>query len=147
MSKFMDPTRASLNEAQSARDVFVIRLAEVYLIAAEAQMKLGNLQAAADYINVVRTRAAKSGKSAAMQITSAEVTLDFILDERARELAGEQIRWFDLKRTGKLLDRVRADAPDNAVNIQEYHVLRPIPQTQLDAVTNKTEFTQNQGYQ
>ncbi|QHW00024.1 RagB/SusD family nutrient uptake outer membrane protein [Spirosoma endbachense] len=147
LSKFMDPTRASLNEAQSARDVFVIRLAEVYLIAAEAQMKLGNLQAAADYINTVRSRAAKPGKAAAMQIASAQVTLDFILDERARELAGEQIRWFDLKRTGKLLERVRADAPDNAVNIVDYHVLRPIPQTQLDAITNKTEFTQNQGYQ
>lgn len=147
LSKFMDPTRPSLNEAQSARDVFVIRLAEVYLIAAEAQMKLGNLQAAADYINVLRTRASKPGKTAAMQITPTQVTLDFILDERARELAGEQIRWFDLKRTGKLLERVRAYAPDNAVNIQDYHVLRPIPQTQLDAVTNKTEFTQNQGYQ
>lgn len=147
LSKFMDPTRASLNEAQSARDVFVIRLAEVYLIAAEAQMKLGNLQAAADYINVLRTRAAKSGKAAAMQITSAQITLDYILDERARELAGEQIRWFDLKRTGKLLERIRANAPDNAVNLQDFQVLRPIPQTQLDAITNKTEFTQNQGYQ
>ncbi|QJW91605.1 RagB/SusD family nutrient uptake outer membrane protein [Spirosoma taeanense] len=147
LSKFMDPTRASLNEAQSARDVFVIRLAEVYLIAAEAQMKLGNLQAAADYINVLRTRAAKAGKTAAMQIAPAQVTLDFILDERARELAGEQIRWFDLKRTGKLLERIRTYAPDNAVNLQDYHVVRPIPQTQLDAVTNKSEFTQNQGYQ
>lgn len=147
LSKFMDPTRANLNEAQSARDVFVIRLAEVYLIAAEAQMKLGSLQAAADYINVLRTRAAKPGKTAAMQITAAQVTLDFILDERARELAGEQIRWFDLKRTGKLIERIRAYAPDNAVNLQDFHVLRPIPQTQLDAVTNKTEFGQNQGYQ
>ncbi|GAA4397141.1 RagB/SusD family nutrient uptake outer membrane protein [Nibrella viscosa] len=147
LSKFMDPTRPSFNEAQSARDVFVIRLAEVYLIAAEAQMKLGNLQAAADYINVLRTRAAKPGKVAAMQILPAQVTIDFILDERARELAGEQLRWFDLKRTGKLLERIRAYAPDNAVNLQDYHVLRPIPQTQLDAVTNKAEFTQNQGYQ
>ncbi len=147
LSKFMDPTRASLNEAQSARDVFVIRLAEVYLIAAEAQLKLGNLQAAADYINVIRTRAAKAGKSAAMQIKADQVTLDFILDERARELAGEQIRWFDLKRTGKLIERIKAYAPDNAVNLQDYHTVRPIPQTQLDAVTNKSEFTQNAGYQ
>jgi len=147
LSKFMDPTRASLNEAQSARDVFVIRLAEVYLIAAEAQMKLGNLQAAADYVNVLRTRAAKTGKAAAMQATSAQMTLDFMLDERARELAGEQLRWFDLKRTGKLLERIRANSPDNMVNLQEHHVLRPIPQTQLDAITNKTEFAQNAGYQ
>ncbi len=147
LSKFMDGTRPSLNEAQSARDVFVIRLAEVYLIAAEAQLKLNNLAAAAEYINVIRTRAAKPGKAAEMRVTSAQITLDFILDERARELAGEQIRWFDLKRTGKLLERVKAHAPDNADNIQSHHVLRPIPQTQLDAVTNKDEFKQNAGYQ
>ncbi|PWK27670.1 putative outer membrane starch-binding protein [Arcicella aurantiaca] len=147
LSKFMDATRASLNEAQSARDVFVIRLAEVYLIAAEAQMKLGNNTDAATYINVLRTRAAKTGKAAAMQISPAQVTLDFILDERARELAGEQLRWFDLKRTGKLVERIKAYAPDNAINLSSYHVLRPIPQSQLDAVTNKAEFTQNAGYQ
>ncbi|WP_324680037.1 RagB/SusD family nutrient uptake outer membrane protein [Hymenobacter sp. GOD-10R] len=147
LTKFMDPTRPSLNEAQSARDVFVIRLAEVYLIAAEAQLKLGNTQAAADYVNVLRTRAAKPGRAAAMQVNAAQMSLDFMLDERARELAGEQLRWFDLKRTGKLVDRIKLYSPDNAVNIQSYHTLRPIPQTQLDAVTNKSEFTQNLGYQ
>ena len=147
LSKFMDPTRASLNEAQSARDVFVIRLAEVYLIAAEAQMQLGNLQLAADYINVLRTRAAKPGKTASMQIKPAQLNIDFILDERARELAGEQIRWFDLKRTGKLVERIKAHSPDNAINVQAFHILRPIPQTQLDAVVNKDEFKQNEGYQ
>ncbi len=147
LAKFMDPTRASLNEAQSARDVFVIRLAEVYLIAAEAAMQLGDLAGAAAYVNVVRTRAAKPGKTAAMQVKSSDITLDFILDERARELAGEQLRWFDLKRTGKLVERIRKYAPDNAVNIQEHHTIRPIPQTQLDAVVNKNEFKQNAGYQ
>lgn len=147
LAKFMDPTRASLNEAQSARDVFVIRLAEVYLIAAEAAMQLGDLAGAAAYVNVVRTRAAKPGKTVAMQIKSSDITLDFILDERARELAGEQLRWFDLKRTGKLVERIQKYAPDNAVNIQEHHTVRPIPQTQLDAVVNKNEFKQNAGYQ
>jgi hypothetical protein len=82
-----------------------------------------------------------------MQITAADVTLDFILDERAREFAGEQLRWFDLKRTGKLLDRVKALNPDVASKIQSYHTVRPIPQSQLDAVTNRSEFTQNPGYQ
>jgi hypothetical protein len=144
--KFADPTRTSINEAQSARDVFVIRFAELYLIAAEAEFNLGNTTAAATYLNVIRSRAAKPGKVAEMQVSAAQVTLDLILDERAREFAGEQLRWFDLKRSGKLLERVKAYNP-NAATIQDFHLVRPIPRTQIDAVTNKDEFKQNPGYQ
>ncbi|PWJ57837.1 SusD-like starch-binding protein associating with outer membrane [Dyadobacter jejuensis] len=146
LTKHMDNTRSSANEAQSARDAYVIRLAEVYLIAAEAQLKLGKLDSAAVNINIVRNGAAKPGKVANMLITPSQVTVDFILDERAREFAGEQMRWFDLKRTGKLVERVKAHNP-NATDIQPFHVLRPIPRAQLDAVTNRVEFAQNEGYQ
>jgi hypothetical protein len=145
--KFMDASRPSFNEAQSEKDAFVIRLSELHLIAAEAQLKLGNTDSAAYWINIVRERAAKPGKENEMAITPAQVTLDFILDERAREFAGEQLRWFDLKRTDKLVERVKLHNPDVNPNIQTYHYLRPIPRTQLDAVTNKDEFTQNTGYQ
>ena len=144
--KFMDPTRPNIQERQSGRDCFVIRLAEMYLIVAEAKFKLGDLNSAAYYINQIRTRAALPGHVAQMQITPAQVNLDFILDERARELCGEQLRWFDLKRTGKLIERVNAMNPVAAQYIQPYHLVRPIPQTVLDAVTNKSEFTQNPGY-
>lgn len=147
LTKHLDPTRATYNEAQSSRDAFVIRFAELFLIKAEAKMKLGDLDSAAYYINIIRTRAAKPGHEAAMEITPAQVTLDFILDERAREFAGEQLRWFDLKRTGKLIDRVQSLNPNAAPNIQPYHVVRPIPQSQLDGVLNRDEFTQNEGYQ
>ncbi|MCX2483536.1 RagB/SusD family nutrient uptake outer membrane protein [Pedobacter sp. MR2016-24] len=146
LSKFLDPTRTSANEAQSARDVFVIRFAEMYMIAAEAELNLGNPGGAVPYINAIRTRAAKPGKVADMQVTADQITLDFILDERAREFAGEQMRWFDLKRTGKLLERVKAHNP-NALNIQDFHLVRPIPRSQMDAVTNPAEFKQNPGYQ
>lgn len=146
LNKFDDPTRTSINEAQSARDVFVIRFAELYLIAAEAELNLGNTTAAATYLNVVRTRAAKAGKVADMLVSPEQVTQDFILDERAREFAGEQIRWFDLKRTGKLIDRVKTYNP-NATAIAAFNEVRPIPRTQIDAVTNKDEFKQNPGYQ
>lgn len=146
LSKFKDSTRTSIAEAQSARDVFMIRLAEMYLIAAEAKMKTGDNDSAAYYINQIRTRAALPGRTAQMQITSAQVNLDFILDERARELAGEQLRWFDLKRTGKLQERLQTMNPDAAAYFKTYHLVRPIPQSQLDAVTNKTEFTQHTGY-
>ncbi|MDO7851655.1 RagB/SusD family nutrient uptake outer membrane protein [Hymenobacter convexus] len=146
LRKFDDPTRATATVTESARDANLLRLGDIYLIAAEAQFRNGKLDSAAYYINQIRTRAALPGRTAAMQITASQVTLDFILDERARELAGEQVRWFDLKRTGKLLDRVRANNPDAAPNIQDYHVLRPIPQSDLDAVTNKSDFRQNPGY-
>jgi len=146
LSKFLDPTRTSINEVQSARDAFVIRLAEMYLIAAEAKLKLGDADSAAYYINQIRTRAALPGHTAQMQITAAQVNLDFVLDERARELCGEQLRWFDLKRTGKLASRIQSMNPDAAKYFQPFHALRPIPQTQLDAVTNKDVFTQNPNY-
>jgi hypothetical protein len=147
LKKFMDPTRSSINEQISPRDVFVIRLAEMYLIAGEAEFKMNNLQKAADYINVVRERAALPGHKTDMDAKPADITLDFILDEYAREFAGEQLRWFVLKREGKLVDRVKAHNPDAGKNIQPYHVVRPIPQNQLDAVTNPDDFKQNPGYQ
>ena len=147
LTKHTDPTRATFNEAQSAKDFFVIRFAELYLIAAEAQHKLGRNDSAAYYMNFVRERAAKPGQAANMRVSASDITLDFILDERAREFAGEQMRWFDLKRTNTLKSRIQRYNPDVAPNIQDFHTVRPIPQSQLDEITNKSEFTQNPGYQ
>ena len=147
LKKFLDPTRPSVAEQQSARDAYIFRLADIILTAAEAKHKLGENSAAADLINLVRRRAVITGLPVnSLDITAADVNIDFILDERARELAGEQWRWFDLKRTGKLFDRVKANNPQGGANIKDFHSLRPIPQNQMDAVTNKTEFTQNPGY-
>ena len=146
LKKFDDPNRATANEIQSTHNVPVFRLAEMYLIAAEAQMKLTKLDSAAYFINKVRTRAAVPGHEAAMQVAPSAVTLDYVLDERAREFAGEQLRWLDLKRTGKLISRVKAYNPDAGANIKDFHVLRPIPLAQMGAVTNKGEFIQNPGY-
>ena len=144
--KFMDPLRTSVNAVDGRRDFPVIRLAEMYLIAAEAALMQNNMDVAADYINVIRTRAAIPGKEAEMMVTAGDIDLDFILDERARELVGEMHRWYDLKRTGKLLERVRKYNLDAAPNIKEMHLVRPIPQTQIDRVTNPGDFSQNPGY-
>lgn len=144
--KFMDPTRESVNQMSSGRDCVIIRLAEMYLIAAEAQNFLNQKEQAAESINVIRRRAAFPGKEQNMEIAADDITIDFILDERARELGGEMMRWFDLKRTDKLVERVKLHNPDAASNIQSYHVNRPIPTSMLDAVTNKEEFKQNDGY-
>jgi starch-binding outer membrane protein, SusD/RagB family len=100
-------------------------------------------------VNAVRTRAAKPGQQAAMQVTAADLNMDFILDERARELFGEGHRWFDLARTGTLIERVkRWNADARPFITAGKHELRPIPQTQIDRTKNEdgTEFAQNPGY-
>jgi starch-binding outer membrane protein, SusD/RagB family len=146
LRKHLDPARPDAQTLFGTRDLVMIRLGEMYLIAAEAAWKQGKSGIAADHINVLRTRAAKSGKEAEMLVTSEDINLDFILDERARELMGEMHRWYDLKRTGTLLERVRRYNKDAAPNIKEMHLVRPIPQTQIDRVSNPGEFTQNPGY-
>ena len=145
LSKFDDPARPTINEDRSTRDAFVFRIAEMYLIAAEA-LKDADPTEALSYMNQLRVKRAIPGKEAEMQISQEQLSLDFILDERARELGGEQLRWFDLKRTNKLIERVKAHHPDGGANIQTWHMVRPIPRVQLDAVFNKQEFIQNPGY-
>lgn len=145
----------------SLRPFIVYRFAETYLIAAEAAFRLGNLPEAANLINVVRTRAASSAGTVTNMTanTLADLTaggIDYILDERTRELAGEQIRWIDLVRTGKLIERVNlhnntpARPGATVPNPQPHHVLRPIPQGQIDASIDPTQddgkYPQNQGY-
>jgi starch-binding outer membrane protein, SusD/RagB family len=98
------------------------------------------------YVNDLRKKRAVPGKEADMEVTAKDLNIDFILDERARELAGELFRWYDLKRTGKLVSYVQKYNMDAKANIKETHMLRPIPQVQLDAITNKEEFKQNPGY-
>jgi hypothetical protein len=146
LRKFLDPLRPSVNETAGRRDFPVIRLAEMYLIATEAAWRQNKGVEAANYVNVLRMRAAKPGKEADMLVDPDEIDLDFILEERARELVGEKFRWYDLKRTGTLLERVKKHNLDAAPNIKEMHLVRPVPQTQIDRVSNPAEFTQNPGY-
>jgi hypothetical protein len=143
--KIDDNLRPSLNETRGSRDFIVYRLGETYLVAAEAMLgRDGNGSNAVDYVNAIRQRAAWPGMEAQMEVTAGDVDLDFILDEWSRECFGEQQRWLDLKRTGKLLERVRAYNPDAAPNIQDFHVLRPIPVNQITRTTN--DYGQNPGY-
>jgi starch-binding outer membrane protein, SusD/RagB family len=131
-------------DALGTRDQFIFRLAETHLLAAEAYLKLNNTTAALNHINAVRKRAATPGNNTAMELS--EVSIDDILDERARELAGEDQRWNDLKRTGKLLERAMLYNERAAVanHLREFHLLRPIPLSQIERTTNI--FAQNPGY-
>jgi len=155
VKKFDDPTAVFSNDGSSHRDIILARLADAYLVSAEAYYKQGDAQTAADRINVVRKRAAESGHTSDMTITANQVDIDFILDERARELLGEYHRWFDLARTGTLVDRTKKYNR----NVQQWFnqginpfkgaggnlkLLRPIPQTAIDL--NHSEVEQNPGY-
>ncbi len=128
----------------SYRSYIIYRFAETYLVGAEAALMKGNTALAADYINTLRRRAAWPGMENDNEIVAGDVTIDFILDERTRELAGEQTRWFDLVRTGKLEERVKLHNPDGSPNVQSYHRLRPIPQDQIDRTVG--DYGQNPGY-
>ena len=97
-------------------------------------------------MNDLRKKRAIPGKETDMEVAAKDLNIDFILAERGRELAGEMLRWFDLKRTGKLVSYVQKYNMDAKANIKETHLLRPIPQVELDAITNKDEFKQNPGY-
>ncbi|MVM38339.1 RagB/SusD family nutrient uptake outer membrane protein [Spirosoma sp. HMF3257] len=147
LQKFLDPTRPDLTYEQGSRDYLAFRLAETYLILAEAQFKSGKTTEATAAINAVRRRAAWPGKESAMEITPAQLDMEMIMQERARELAGEQMRWFDLKRWGNLVERVKLYNPDGAANVKETHNLRPIPQTQIDRTEGgSASFAQNPGF-
>jgi len=144
LNKFIDNTRPNRQHTQGQRDYILMRLGEAYLLRAEARLAQGNVAGATEDINVIRRRAAWDGMELAMEVTPAEVDLDFLLDERAREMDGEGHRWFTLARTGTLVERVRMHNPEASPNIQDYHIVRPIPLQQID----RTEggYEQNPGY-
>lgn len=173
LKKWLDPLRPDMNYEQGSRNFVRMRLAETYLIAAEAYGRKGDYAKAAEFINVVRKRAAyKEGEAKPnewvtvdggdisnitsstekdLMVTASQIStgfIDFMLDERSRETFGEMNRWEDLVRTEKLLERVKKYNPDAASNIKEYHKLRPIPQKHIDRLSPKPtdEEAQNEGY-
>ena len=119
---------------------FIMRMAEVYLIAAEASIYLNQASNALPYINKVRTRAGAKA-------LSGTPTVRTIIDERGRELCGEYCRFYDLKRTGLLKDAtyLKETHPDLGQYFKPEYALRPIPQAFIQAISNGAEY-QNPGY-
>ena len=147
LRKHIDGQRVDRTQFEGGRDYIAFRLADTYLMLAEAQFFAGQVAAATETINVVRRRAAFPGRQAAMEITPDQLNLEFITEERERELIGEQMRWLDLKRWGLLIERVQKYNKQGGPNIKPHHVLRPIPQNQIDrAEGGAAGFPQNPGY-
>lgn len=140
------------------KDWPVMRLGETYLLRAEARFRQGNLQGAADDINVLRDRAFKeyreqAGDTEAGKVSAADIDLDFILDERARELIGEENRRMTLVRTNTLAERIEMNgdkvpyAPEikTIQGFQDFNSLLPIPLSVIQ-LNKDAEIKQNPGY-
>lgn len=129
-------------------DFPIIRLTDIYLIAAEAAICKGSPSEGLEYLNAVRRHAALSTDASEMEVTVNEMTIDYILQERARELCGEQWRWYDLKRTGRLTSDYLNQKGMNPYIYdfdESKHTVRPIPEEFLNTIANPDEFGTN-GY-
>ena len=141
------------------KDWPLMRLADAYLLRAEARIQQNNQAGAAEDINVLRDRAfknfrAESGNAEAGKVTSAQMTMDFLLDERIRELVGEENRRYTLCRTGKLAERVKMmmdkwaeSTPSKAISgfDASKHCLLPIPLSEIQ-LNKDADLQQNPGY-
>lgn len=164
MWKFWQPG-IPYGDAYGTFNECVFRSAEAYLIAAEAIVKGAKgakLGGAEVYYNRILDRALgtkkgtdpkcaaapenqKSLAAISYRATASNMSIDLILDERAREFMGEYNRWFDLKRTGKLVERVKKFNPwIKGQAIADKHYLRPIPQSEIDL--SFPPMKQNAGY-
>jgi len=145
-------------------DFALFRSGEAYLMAAEAILKgagNGALGGAEVYYNKVLDRAVGVGvdplcakypedlnsmETVSYRAVAGNLTIDMILDESARELMGEFNRWWDLKRTGKLIERAKRMNPwvKKSDKIDAHHLVRPIPQSEIDL--SSPAISQNPGY-
>ena len=138
--KFDDSQTALYSNATDYRDIHIITLSEMYLVAAEAYFKAGD-DKALDRLNEVRRRANLSPETS--------IDIDKILKERACELFGQGSRWMDLRRTQKLVEYNNLYNPQLQGKAQTaigQKLLRPIPQSAIDASDNLTPADQNPGY-
>ena len=151
----------------SPRPWNIAKFSELYLVAAEAAVKLNKNTEARNLVNVLRERAGKQtfsqnddvkvsvDHSAEMlAATPQNITIDYILDERSREFWGEGYRWYDLVRTQKWAERAGTyriagsgytdkDLETFKRDIPAGYYLRPIPQGQLDGMQMDSEAKKN----
>lgn len=140
--KFDDSKTAKTEKNTCYRDIHIITLPEMYLVAAEAYLKAGDNPKALARLNEVHQRAG-------LPALTGTVTIDDILDENACENFGNEARWMDLRRTQTLVTRCTKynhEMGDKAAQYIGKKLLRPIPQAAIDANDQLTLTDQNPGY-
>ena len=140
--KFDDSKTAKTEKNTCYRDIHIITLPEMYLVAAEAYLKAGVNDKALARLNEVHQRAG-------LPALTGTITIDDILDENACENFGNEARWMDLRRTQTLVTRCTKynhEMGDKAAQYIGKKLLRPIPQAAIDANDKLTLADQNPGY-
>lgn len=140
--KFDDSKTAKTEKNTCYRDIHIITLPEMYLVAAEAYLKAGVNEKALERLNEVHQRAG-------LPALTGTITIDDILDENACENFGNEARWMDLRRTQTLVTRCTKynhEMGDKAAQYIGKKLLRPIPQAAIDANDQLTLADQNPGY-
>ncbi len=137
--EYVHPNSSNASSSDQFNCQMYIRLAETYLILAEALYKENKSDEAAIWINKIRER------SNATPISGSDIDIDFILDERTRELVSEEDRRHTLIRTDKLVDRVQKYNDFAGPTIAQAPKYFPIPQKVIDANTGAI-MEQNDGY-
>ncbi len=140
--KFDDSKTAKTEKNTCYRDIHIITLPEMYLVAAEAYLKAGDNPKALARLNEVHQRAG-------LPALTGTITIDDILDENACENFGNEARWMDLRRTQTLVERCTKynhEMGDKAAQYIGKKLLRPIPQAAIDANDQLTLADQNPGY-
>ena len=140
--KFDDSKTAKTEKNTCYRDIHIITLPEMYLVAAEAYLKAGSTEKALARLNEVHQRAG-------LPALTGTITIDDILDENACENFGNEARWMDLRRTQTLVTRCTKynhEMGDKAAQYIGKKLLRPIPQAAIDANDQLTLADQNPGY-
>ena len=164
--KYDDPNADNVTRDQTYRDIPMLHLSEMYIVAAEAYYMSDKESEALAKINAVRTRAkadiqqsfdAYKNDVTYLPLVNSGVTfnlttLDLILDEKARECYAERTRYEDLRRTKQLIrynlafSRTIKNANEMKGPDGEYKLLRPIPQEEINDNTALTLADQNPGY-
>ncbi len=137
--EWVNPILIQASSSDQYNSLIYLRLADTYLLLAEALFKQNKMDESAVWINKIRTR------SHATPISAANLSIDFILDERSRELVTEEHRRYALLRTGKLVERVQKYNDFAGPTIANAPLLFPIPQSVIDANTGR-KMEQNPGY-